>query len=180
VLRPNSAARRDIVTDFAIGLVAESGMAGLTFGTLARAIGVTPAGIHYWVGNRARMLHAITVNVGQRWIAWIARRSYDLGASAFLPVTAEEIGWTRVWLALGDTARFDDGLAEIVTDFRDEERHLLHRLRPDLAADGLDAAMALVDGLRVAICLRHRPLSAVTAREVLSAELNRWGDGLRG
>lgn len=72
MLRPDSSARRDIVADAAIGIIAEEGLAGFTVRNLARHLQLTSAGLHHWVGNRSSMVLTVTATIGQRLVAWLS------------------------------------------------------------------------------------------------------------
>jgi AcrR family transcriptional regulator len=173
MLRPDSPRRRDIVTDFAIGLIAEEGLAALTVRGLARRIRVTPAGVQHWVGPRQQMLVAIAATFGQRWEQWMWRRAFRDGALAVLPLTADEVVWTRVWLALQELGRAEPEVGRVVDDVRGLEGDLISH-HVGLAEDDLATVLALVDGLRVAVCRGDGFMDAESARNVLRRELAAW------
>ena len=170
MLRPDSPRRRDIVTDFAIALIAEEGLAALTVRGLARRIRVTPAGVQHWVGPREQMLVAITATFGQRWEQWIGRRTFRDGALALLPSTPDEVTWTRVWLALQELGRTEPEVAGVVSYVRSGERAVIGRHTPDLDDDEVAMALALVDGLRVLVC-HDEDVAADSARAMLRRHL---------
>ncbi len=100
VLRLDSCDRRDLVTDMAIGIIAESGMGAVTLRSLAQRIGVTPPALLHWFGNRDRVLMIIASTFSLRWRQWVTRRMYEHDLCALLPETDEEVAWTGVWSAL--------------------------------------------------------------------------------
>jgi len=173
VLRPNSERQRDIVTDYAIGMVAEQGRAALTVRGLAKRIRVAPPAIQQWVGPRARMLETIAATFGQGWMQWGWRRTIKDGPDALLPTTPEEVTWTRVWLALLELGRVEPEVGEVVAVFREQERALLAHVLPDIRddADRLVLALALVDGLRVAVCQPPCSVDPERARDLLRRSL---------
>lgn len=175
MLRPDSASRRDIVTDFAIGLIADEGVGALTVRGLARRIRVTPAGLQHWAGPRREMLVLITATFGRRWQQWMWRRQFRDGALALLPTTHEEVIWTRVWLGLQELGRTEVEVGEVVSAIRAHELDLLTRSEPQLTDDDVVAVLALVDGLRVTLCHRTQPLDPLGA-DPLAARvmLRRW------
>ena len=132
MLRPDSPSRRDIVTDFAIALIADEGVGALTVRALARRIRVTPAGLQHWSGPRREMLVLITATFGQRWQQWMWRRQFRDGALALLPTTSDEVVWTRVWLGLQDLGRTESAVGEVISANRAHERELIAHSVPDL------------------------------------------------
>jgi AcrR family transcriptional regulator len=185
VLRPDSSNRRDIVTDSAIALIIEGGVPAVTFGALGRLVGLTPQAIHLWVGTRARLVEWITATFAQRWSQWTEGRSYEHAALALLPMTEEELGWTRVLLALEEQVRIQPELAPILAGMRQDERDLLGRVYPELAvrADGADQdgpdladqLLLLIDGLRAAMCRPETACPPRCARAILQSECGRMG-----
>ena len=81
--------------------------------------------------------------------------------SAFLPADETELVMERVWLAWRELARDDPALARTIARLDAEERFLLgrsfaatggHQGEPGLGEPALDALMAVVQGLRDAVC----------------------------
>ena len=94
-----------MITDIAIGIIAESGMGAVTLRSLAQRIGVTPPALLHWFGNRDHVLMIIASTFSLRWRQWVMRRMYEHDLCALLPATDEEVAWTRVWLSLGELGR---------------------------------------------------------------------------
>ena len=76
---------------------------------------------------------------------------------------------TRAWLAWLELWRAEDFLSRWIAERRADERALLARVTDyRLLRHELDELLALIDGLRVAICAPTRPMRLETAREILS------------
>lgn len=173
-LRPRSCDQPEIVTDAAFELIAEGGTAALTMRALARHTRMSPAWLSDRFTNRARMLAIITRVFGVRWTWWIQARLRPLGLGALLPNDDESVVATRVWLALVELGRVDDGVALRVADVRREERAIVTVLlgrAPDV--DQVDATVALVEGLRAMTADPLRPLSPARAGAILRAGCSR-------
>ena len=171
MLRPDSPSRRDILTDFAIGAVIDEGLFGLTVRGLARRIRVTPAGLQHWSGPRREMLVTVAATFGQRWEQWMWRREFRDGALALLPTTPDEVGWTRVWLALQELGRTEEEVAVVISDVRAAERTLVAHSHPELTDDDVVFVLALVDGLRTAVCQHGHLVEPAAARAMLRHEV---------
>jgi hypothetical protein len=170
MLRMNSPARHDMVTDHAIGLVVEGGLAAVTARALSRSIGLSAPTILGWYGTARRIRLVVAQTFCDRWMQWVQRRRFRDGALALLPATAEEVAWTRVWLALHELGRLDDDVAANLARVAAYETHVLSEAVGD---DGAAGALALVDGLRHAVTRKVGRLDTPQAREILSDALAR-------
>jgi len=91
------------------------------------------------------------------------------GVAGFLPRDDDTLLLTRAWLGWCELCRSEASLAEIVARARRQEVTMLaeahaHRLsRPDL-----DVLMAVVDGLRHAVCAPVRPMPRERACDLLT------------
>ena len=101
---------------------------------------------------------------------WIQRRAFRDGPVSLLPLTTDEVGWTRVWQAVLELARLDDDVATCVGAAVEFERFMVERAVPD---EDVDEVMALVDGLRQAVARRLNPMDPAHAREILARRLAR-------
>jgi AcrR family transcriptional regulator len=177
MLRPDSASRRDMITDNAIALIEESGLTAISFASLAGRIGHSPQAIQKWVGTSAQLMIFVTATFGQRWQQWITRRRYEHGALSLLPETHEELGWTRVRHALEEHARAKveehPELAHMFAAIRSCERWVLTTVHPALESpdrvDALAKLLVIVEGLRSGLCRPDDPISVSQARAMLAA-----------
>ena len=181
MLRLDSADRADMVTDAALELMAEGGSTAVTLRSLAERIGASSPGVLSWFGSTDRMWQVIAVRCGQRWMGLLgdwgrresltrARLSNDL--HLLLPVSDDEVIWTRAWLGLVEVGRHRHGVGALMAMFEADERAWVGRqLRAVDAAcgpDSIDAVVALVRGLRHAICAPTHPMPVRRAHEVLA------------
>ena len=125
VLRMDSPARRDMVTDMAIGLILENGLAAVTVRGVAKKIGIAAPTLLGWYGSAERVRLVVGQTYCVRWVQWIQRRAFRDGPVALLPLTADEVGWARVWQAVLELARLDDDVAACVDGAVAFERHLV-------------------------------------------------------
>ncbi len=170
VLRMDSPARRDMVTDMAIGLILENGLAAVTVRGVAKKIGIAAPTLLGWYGSAERVRLVVGQTYCVRWVQWIQRRAFRDGPVALLPLTADEVGWARVWQAVLELARLDDDVAACVDGAVAFERHLVGQA---VADEDADEVMALVDGLRQAVARRLSPMDPAHAREILARRLAR-------
>lgn len=180
-LRPDAVGLGQAVTDAAIGLLAETGVAGLTSRAVASRLRVTPSALSQQ-GGRKNLLRLVFVLFADRWEAWIdVPPWHDLPAR--LPATEEEMHGVRVWHALAELAR-GEALAgnpvpsDVLLDARAQERvsigrHLERLLgRPPSPAEVLTTT-ALVVGLRVEITAPQPAISPAEALDLLDAHVQR-------
>ena len=165
----------------AIELIADGGVEAVTLRSLAQRIRATPSGVLRWFDSSAHMWGRIVAAFGRRWEHWLADRARpdprrepfeDVRVNAMLPFTDEEARWTRVWLALVEAGRSRPDLAPRIAPVEARERVVLARMLtramggpPDPAL--VDTTLALVRGLRHAVCAPHEPMSLAHAHELL-------------
>ena len=169
----DSPARRDMVTDMAIGLILENGLAAVTVRGVAKKIGIAAPTLLGWYGSAERVRLIVGQTYCGRWVQWVQRREFRDGLAALLPLTADEVGWTRVWQAVLELARLDDDVALCVGDAVACERHLAGGV---VADEDVDEVLALVDGLREAVTRTLDPMDPVHARQILARWLARAGE----
>ena len=162
-----------MVTDIAMAVIAEGGMAALTFKAMSERIGYSPQAIHQWYGTRDEFVVVVVATFCQRWTQWVWRRGYSCALLALLPEEEHEVRWTRVLMAVEEQARVQADLAPILADLRESERQLMMRLHPRLAGeageggDELPIVTLVVTGLRAALCRADDPTSVDRARAIL-------------
>jgi AcrR family transcriptional regulator len=182
--------RAEAVARAANRVILEGGVTALSLRTIGRASGVSPASLTHHFGGRERLLKICASLTARHLRDDLISRSHAEGIAAFLPGDhPESLHDARVWLAWCELGRSSAAVEPAVTEHRDEERHLLaaclnHGLErgPErgldhgLERDGLDAMVAVVQGLRVAVCAPFEPLDLPRARTVLARSAERWID----
>jgi AcrR family transcriptional regulator len=156
-----------MVTDMAIGLILENGLGAVTVRGVAKKIGIAAPTLLGWYGSAERVRLVVGQTYCARWVQWIQRREFRDGLAALLPLSAEEVEWTRVWEAVRELARLDDDVAVCVEDVVAFERHVAGRVVAD--AD-VDEVLALTEGLREVVTRKLNPMAPVHARDILA----RW------
>ena len=181
-LRPDDVAYAEILTDAAIHVLGVRGIDRFSVRAMARWMNVGPAAVlnDY---SRARVLDLVIICFERRWLAWSACESlWGPGASPVplrLPATPDECLGIRVLSALEHLAeaellRDNKAPAAHLDRLRREERALLGlRLRTrccshDPAERVVDATMALLRGLRLALADVHPVLTGEAAIEILA------------
>jgi AcrR family transcriptional regulator len=157
LLRPDFQDRLHIVTDSAVGLLRAHGAAGLTIRRIATDCEMSIGWLTNRFENKDRMISLITMTVGERWLQWITSRVDEMGTLALLPDSDDEIPAVNVWLTLLDLGRIHEGVGAQTAAVRAQERAwaaTLLRTGPTHypSPDDINATIALVDGLRVALC----------------------------
>ena len=161
-----------MVTDMAIGLILENGLAAVTVRGVAKKIGIAAPSLLGWYGSAQKVRFVVGQTYCARWVQWIQRRTYEDGLLALLPLTEDEVGWTRVWQVVLELARLDDDVAGCVDDALAFERDLVGREVPN---EDVDEALAVVDGLRQAVARTLHPMDPVHARDIFARWLARTG-----
>ena len=117
---------------------------------------------------------------GRDYLSEMVLRRYDEGVLALLPADDEGLRDTRVWLAWCELARSDELVAGDVAAITADERHLIRSFLssefsrrdaeppPGLSDEDVDTFVALVHGLRQAVCAAVDPMPLARARELLS------------
>lgn len=176
MLRLNSADRLDMVTDGAVRLIRELGPEGLTIRRMAAASDMSPGWLMDRFGSKDRLLSLMAATLGARWWTWVDRRAHRDGLLALLPTEDGEVEGVQVWLTFVELGRLHDGVGERTAVVRRDERALvaaLLRQGPEHypSADEVTAILALVDGLRQALCAAQEAIAADDARRILHLHL---------
>jgi AcrR family transcriptional regulator len=151
-------------------ILIESGPAGLTMRNIAAMSGVNASSIYHQLGSREHLLRVAAGTTGRARTASLRVESAIDGVLAFVPRDGEEVLETRAWLGWLELWRAEDFLDRWIGESRAAERALLAEvtnyqlLRPEL-----DALLALVDGLRVAVCAPSAPMRLDSARTILKS-----------
>ncbi len=160
-------------------LLAESGATGVSLRRIADRREVSVGSLTNRWGTRDRMLHIAINEFRARWNYLMGGLSWTDGLMALLPLSEDEVDDCRVWLAFSDLASTDEVIAECVADQRREERELVtalvRRRGDDDSADlVVDLVIAVVDGLRAALC-SPSPMPLARARQLLDRHLQPLG-----
>jgi TetR/AcrR family transcriptional regulator, repressor for neighboring sulfatase len=107
-------ARREIL-DAAERLLAERGPEAVRVQTVARAVGLTDAAVHYHFGNREGLLEALLHDVGRRMKAELAEADDHVGLDTLLDVLDETYrgqGYARLtaWMRLAGWKPTGEGM----------------------------------------------------------------------
>ncbi len=186
LLRPDSADRLEIVTDSAIGLLRLHGAAGLTMRRIANDCEMTIGWLTNRFENKDQLLSLVAMTVGQRWLRWITGRVGEMGILALLPDSEESVPALHVWLTLLNLGREHEGVGAHTASVRTEERVWVATLVRQGPAhhpspDEVNSMVAVVDGLRVALCSPDDPLrgedqvNVASARRLLLAQQDAVG-----
>lgn len=183
IMRPRSFHRGENCTDIAIPLIATGGCRAVSAGVLARRFGVTAPAVLKWFGSTSRMWGEIAEAVGRRWYAQLDRASrldteftaaplfvdLDLhqAVSLFLPLDAEEVEWTRVWLSILELGRHHELVGSRVAQWEAQELEALYRATGCRDVPTLTATMVVVRGLRQLVAATHQPLPLAEAHAML-------------
>lgn len=168
MLAEHSVATVDILTDEGIPLVAEGGLAGLTAPQLARRCRNSRQAVQQWCHGRP-LRELFAERFLGRWIQWCRIRTYDgRELVGLLPESDETVQWTRVWLALLESAPHEPQIGTWVRAALDAERALIARTA---APDRATAVQALIAGLRQARCHFPAAMEADQSEAILAAAL---------
>lgn len=156
------------------------GPTGLTMRRIAQVSGVSTSSILHHLGSREHLLRVAAGQTAAARIRDIEYRSLHEGALSFIPTTGEHVLEARSWLAWQEMWRSEEFLVKWIGRGRAEERALLARVLDfQLSTDALDASVAMVDGLTVAVCAPQQPMRLERARALWIAHLKRYGADLR-
>ncbi|MCW2794682.1 TetR family transcriptional regulator C-terminal domain-containing protein [Nocardioides sp.] len=87
---------------------------------------------------------------------------------AFLPGDDDEVHDVVVWLGLLGIGANNPGVARALRLDAEAERDLLHRVTGGgLDEAGLDTLVAIIHGLRLAVCAPEAPMSVARAADLL-------------
>ena len=153
-----------------IAILATQGIPGLTLRGIARESRISTGSLLHHFESRERILCVAAHQTGRALLAEIESGVIWHGVPAFLPSDDDTLRLTRAWLGWCELWRSEASLVEIVGSVRRQELAMLaeaheHRLsRPDL-----DLLIAVVEGLRHAVCAPVGAMPGSRARELLAA-----------
>jgi AcrR family transcriptional regulator len=162
-------------------ILVTEGVFGLTLRTIAREGGISTGSLLHHFGHRERVLGVAAYETGCALLGEIGWGAVGHGVETFLPGNDEGILLTRAWLSWCELWRSEDWLTQTVGDLRARERRMLAEAHDFQVGRGdLDLLVAVVDGLRVAVCAPVRPMPPADARTLLAgasrAALERAGE----
>jgi AcrR family transcriptional regulator len=146
----------------------EHGPAGLSLRRIAAFSGVSTSSMLHHLGSREHLLRVAAGWTARERLRHFRAESRLDGILAFLPRNGDELLDTRAWLAWLELWRSEDFLTRWIVESREEELELLTALTgQQLLPTEPDGLLALIDGLRVAVCAPVRPLRLDAARDIL-------------
>ncbi len=153
-------------------LLAVGGPRAISLRAIAEVSRVSGSSILHHFNTVEHLLRVSAHVTGKARLHRMETRWSDEGVAAHLPGAPDDVVDARVWLAWCELWRSHDGLEPTVRDARYAERALLARqLDFRLAREELDTAVALIDGLSVAICRPVDPMPLKRAATLLSRQL---------
>ena len=151
-------------------ILVERGVFGLTLRTIGRESGISPGSLLHHFGHRERLLGVVAYQTGAALLADIEGRLVWHGVGAFLPGDDDGVLLARAWLAWCELWRSEEWLTHDVEQCRAKERRMMAEAHEfGVARPDLDLLMAVVDGLRVAVCAPVRPMRPSQARALLGS-----------
>lgn len=159
-------------------VLCREGPAGLSLRRIARVSGVSTSSMLHHYGSREHLLRVAAGRTARNRVEDVSSRLFLHGVAACLPADERGLPDARAWLAWQELWRSEETLVTFISNARDDERaHLAHTLRLPYDSPDLDAMVALVDGLLVAVCRPALPLALERARSVLETQADRLGGG---
>ncbi|PUA81484.1 hypothetical protein [Nocardioides currus] len=185
IMRPASFNRAENCADVAIAMIAAGGCRSISAGSLAGHLRVTPAAVLTWFGTTAQMWEQLTEAIGRRWFVHLGQTSRlrvegrpilqgaaDLDIASclrlFLPLSGDEVEWTRVWLSLQEHGRHHDLVGSRIAQWERQELERLHRVTACRDVPTLTHTLVLVRGLRQMVTATHEPLALEAAHDLLT------------
>lgn len=158
-------------TDMVTGVnrvLAAHGIPGLTMRMIARQSGISTGSLIHHFESRERILRIAAHRTGRALISNAESDSLWIGVDAYLPDDVETKRLTRAWLAWCELWRSEPWLETTVSDLRARERDALAALHEQPPDDRqLDTLVAILDGLRAAVCAPTSPMPVERARDLL-------------
>jgi AcrR family transcriptional regulator len=162
--------RTGTMVEATMRILATRGAPGLTLRGIARESRISTGSLLHHFESRERILGVAAHRTGRAHLDEIESGILWHGVQGFLPGDEETRLLTLAWLGWCELWRTEETLVEIVAEVRRQEMTMLaeqheHRLsRPDL-----DVLVAVIDGLRLAVCAPIGAMSFTRARDLLAA-----------
>jgi len=184
----NSAGRADDIRLAANYILATRGIGGLSLRAIASTVRISLGSLTSHFESRTRLIHLMVQLSSRAWLDSISYRTRSEGVLGFLPSDEQGAEETRVWLSWCEIGRSDPAIRGTIHDIRLDERALVRRVtstlledlghgREELADDDLDIAVAVIHGLRQAICASEAPMTPEDARRLLGDHVQRVVEG---
>ena len=149
-----------------VHLVETNGLAAPSSRRLAAAVGIRLSTLQHRFETRQRLLSLLVHQVAGAVVRDASGRAWSQGAAALLPAPGdgEALRLARCYLAVGELGRAGGDLGAIAGRYEEDERWILDQATGRiLDADGLDTCLAVVRGLRHAVCAAENPMSVERA-----------------
>ncbi|WP_445258867.1 TetR family transcriptional regulator C-terminal domain-containing protein [Nocardioides aurantiacus] len=155
-------------------LLAEEGPGALSLRAISRVSGVSTSSMIHHLDTRERLLRVCAHVSTKARLRVMTDDVIDTGPTAVLPVDALGLEDVRSWLGWMEVWRTMPSLGQSLAPARDGEVSVVARaLDHSLPRGSAREVQALVDGLRVALCLPGSDLEPAEARQHLAAGLGR-------
>jgi AcrR family transcriptional regulator len=170
----DTADRADAVAAAVARIIAARGVAALTVRAIGAEAGISPASLLQHLGSKQHVLQVSAHLWVGAWAQQRASRSWAEGTAAFLPAIEDDLHDARVWCGLHEIGRTHTGVGRTLCRDAQVERALLDRVTGEvLTGDGLDALLAVVHGLRLAVCAAELPMTLGRAVALLERQATR-------
>lgn len=157
-------------------ILATSGPSGLTMREIARVSRVSTSSILNHLTSKERLVRVTAHRTAEEKRVRFLVEQQDRGLLALLPKSDDSLIAERSWLAWLEMWRCEPTLRHVFEDHIEQMRAVLseltgHRLSPT----ELTSLLAMVDGLRHAVCAPDLPLPRHQAESILTAHLRGFG-----
>ena len=164
--------RTDVLVRAINDVLIELGPAGLSMQRISQYSRVNKSSIYHHLDSREHLLRVAAGITGKAHLSALRTGIDTDGVLAFLPRSDDELLEARAWLAWLELWRCEDFLDRWIARVRDDELALMARATDfRLTRPELEAALALVDGLRIALCAPRQPMRREAARAILATHL---------
>lgn len=160
--------RADVIAAAVARIISTRGTAALSMRAISSECGISAASILQHLTNKERLLRVCTHRWTTAWADARRGRARVEGVRAFLPGTQEDVADVRVWFGLLEIGRTNLGAAAVLNRDAAVERDLLGQVAGCVLDDTrLDTLVAVIHGLRLALCAPEEPMPLARATAVL-------------
>jgi AcrR family transcriptional regulator len=153
-------------------ILIELGPAGLSMQRISQYSGVQKSSIYHHLDNRERLLRVAIGHTSKAHSSAIRAGIATDGVLALLPRNDDELLEARAWLAWLELWRCEDFPERWIVQAREDEMAFIARATDyRLTRPELEVALAVVDGLRMALCAPRQPMRRERARVLLASHL---------